>query len=164
EFQVSTNVTAVVITLVTALASTTESPVPYVVQLLWINIIMDTFAALALATDPTSETLLDRKPDKKTAPLFLVQMYKQILFQSTYQIIITLLFHFLGLQILGYPSGSTTQQDTIAQTLVFNAFVFAQISNSVNCRRLNNKLNEQLVLHGRHFGWLVSRFALWFAH
>jgi Ca2+-transporting ATPase len=141
QFQVSTNVTAVVITLVTAIASTTESSVLSAVQLLWINIIMDTFAALALATDPASEALLDRKPDKKTAPLFSVQMYKQILFQSTYQIIITLLFHFLGLQILGYPSDSTTQQDTIVQTLVFNAFVFAQIFNSVNCRRLDNKLN-----------------------
>ena len=44
---------------------------------------MDTFAALALATDPASESLLDRKPDKKTAPLFSVEVYKQILFQST---------------------------------------------------------------------------------
>ncbi|KAF7970842.1 hypothetical protein HWV62_22800, partial [Athelia sp. TMB] len=141
QFQVSTNVTAVVITLVTAIASTTESSVLSAVQLLWINIIMDTFAALALATDPASEALLDRKPDKKTAPLFSVEMYKQILFQSTYQIIITLIFHFLGLRILGYPSDATANQNTIVQTLVFNAFVFAQIFNSVNCRRLDNKLN-----------------------
>lgn len=141
QFQVSTNVTAVVITLVTAVASTTESSVLSAVQLLWINIIMDTFAALALATDPASEALLDRKPDKKTAPLFSVEMYKQILFQSTYQIIITLIFHFLGLQILGYPTNATSNQNTIVQTLVFNAFVFAQIFNSINCRRLDNKLN-----------------------
>ena len=66
------------------------------VQLLWINIIMDTFAALALATDPATHSLLDRKPDRKTAPLFSVDMYKQILGQSTYQTIITLIFHFLG--------------------------------------------------------------------
>jgi len=140
QFQVSTNVTAVVITFVTAVASTTESSVLSAVQLLWINLIMDTFAALALATDPASEALLDRKPDKKTAPLFSVEMYKQILFQSTYQIIVTLIFHFLGLQILGFSEGST-RNDTIVQTLVFNAFVFAQIFNSINCRRLDNKLN-----------------------
>src|SRR6202011_289792 len=140
QFQVSTNVTAVVITFVTAVASTTESSVLSAVQLLWINLIMDTFAALALATDPASEALLDRKPDKKTAPLFSVEMYKQILFQSTYQIIVTLIFHFLGLQILGFSEGST-KNDTIVQTLVFNAFVFAQIFNSINCRRLDNKLN-----------------------
>ena len=145
QFQVSTNVTAVVITFVTAVASASETSVLSAVQLLWINIIMDTFAALALATDPASESLLDRKPDKKTAPLFSVEMYKQILFQSTYQIIITLIFHFLGLRILGYRTSSdsavNTKQNSIVQTVVFNAFVFAQIFNSVNCRRLDRKLN-----------------------
>ncbi|KAF7312342.1 Calcium-transporting ATPase [Mycena indigotica] len=139
QFQISTNVTAVVITFVTAVASAEESSVLSAVQLLWINIIMDTFAALALATDPATESLLDRKPDKKTAPLFSTEMYKQIMFQSLYQITITLIFHFLGHQILGLSSGS--KNDRIVQTLVFNAFVFAQIFNSVNCRRLDRKLN-----------------------
>ncbi|KAI0067278.1 calcium-translocating P-type ATPase [Artomyces pyxidatus] len=145
QFQISTNVTAVVITFVTAIASDQESSVLSAVQLLWINIIMDTFAALALATDPASPALLDRKPDKKTDPLFTVDMIKQILGQSTYQIVIVLIFHFLGSRILGYhpTSDSTLQQhqDRIVQTLVFNAFVFAQIFNSVNSRRLDKKYN-----------------------
>ncbi|KAJ7182037.1 hypothetical protein C8R46DRAFT_885366 [Mycena filopes] len=145
QFQVSTNVTAVVITFVSAVASDQEASVLSAVQLLWINIIMDTFAALALATDPATISLLNRKPDKKTAPLFSVDMYKQILFQSIYQIIITLVFHFAGLQILAYGHSSDAaaakKNDLIVQTLVFNAFVFAQIFNSVNCRRLDRNLN-----------------------
>jgi len=109
---------------------------------LWINIIMDTFAALALATDPASEVLLDRKPDKKTAPLFSTEMYKQIMFQSTYQISVILIFHFLGSRILTFDANmDTSDRDLTVQTLVFNAFVFAQIFNSVNCRRLDKKLN-----------------------
>ncbi|KAJ7134364.1 hypothetical protein C8R44DRAFT_828915 [Mycena epipterygia] len=139
QFQVSTIVTAVVITFVSAIASGQQSSVLSAVQLLWINIIINTFAALALATDPATESLLNRKPDKKTVPLFSVDMYKQILFQSTYQIIITLVFHFAGLQILGL--GHSQNNDLIVQTLVFNAFVFAQIFNSVNCRRLDRHLN-----------------------
>ncbi|KAF8206554.1 hypothetical protein K438DRAFT_481244 [Mycena galopus ATCC 62051] len=145
QFQVSTNVTAVVVTFVSAVASSEESSVLSAVQLLWINIIMDTFAALALATDPASESLLNRKPDKKTAPLFSTDMYKQILFQSTYQIIITLVFHFAGLDILGFGHSTdpttASKNDLMVQTLVFNAFVFAQIFNSVNCRRLDRNLN-----------------------
>lgn len=39
------------------------------VQLLWVNLIMDTFAALALATDPPTEKILDRPPQGKRAPL-----------------------------------------------------------------------------------------------
>ncbi|KAJ7475762.1 calcium-transporting ATPase [Mycena latifolia] len=154
QFQVSTNVTAVVITFVSAVASVEESSVLSAVQLLWINIIMDTFAALALATDPASESLLNRKPDLKTAPLFSVDMYKQILFQSIYQITITLVFHFAGLKILGFhpstDSNVTKKNDLIVQTLVFNAFVFAQIFNSVNCRRLDRKLN---IFEGINRNW-----------
>ena len=47
QFQISTNVTAVVITFVTAVASNSETSALSAVQLLQINIIMDTFAALA---------------------------------------------------------------------------------------------------------------------
>jgi Ca2+-transporting ATPase len=154
QFQISTNVTAVVITFVTALASSGEQGVLSAVQLLWINIIMDTFAALALATDPASPVLLDRKPDKKTDPLFTVNMIKQILGQAIYQIIIILIFHFLGSQILGFhhSDDSTVQKhhSGIVQTLVFNAFVFAQIFNSFNCRRLDRKLN---VFEGMSKNW-----------
>ncbi|KDQ57233.1 hypothetical protein JAAARDRAFT_35849 [Jaapia argillacea MUCL 33604] len=139
QFQISTNITAVIITFVSAVASTQEASVLSAVQLLWINIIMDTFAALALATDPASPALLDRQPDKKMAPLFSVNMYKQIFAQSAYQTMITLVFHFLGIRILGFESN--THNDSVVQTVVFNIFVFAQIFNSINSRRLDNKFN-----------------------
>lgn len=139
QFQISTNVTAVVITFVSAVASEEEASVLSAVQLLWINIIMDTFAALALATDPATERLLERKPDRKTAPLFSVDMYKMILMQSCYQIFVILLFHFKGVDFLGLEHTATNE--TRIKSMVFNAFVFAQIFNSVNCRRLDNKLN-----------------------
>ena len=67
---------------------------------------------------------------------------KQIL---TYQIIITLIFHFVGLCILGYHTSSDStvnmKQSAVVQILVFNAFVFTQIFNSVNCHQLDRKLN-----------------------
>lgn len=96
QFLISTNITAVIITFVTAISSPQETSALTAVQLLWINIIMDIFAALALATDPISGALLDQKPNKKTAPLFPVDMLKMILFQSMYQIAVSLNFHFLG--------------------------------------------------------------------
>jgi Ca2+-transporting ATPase len=61
RFQISTNITAVILTFVSAVSSNGEEPVLTAVQLLWINIIMDTFAALALATDPASKSLLDQE-------------------------------------------------------------------------------------------------------
>ncbi|KAI9449865.1 Ca-transporting ATPase [Lactarius psammicola] len=153
QFQISANVTTVVLVFVWALASKEEEPILSAVQLLWINIIIDTFAALALATDPASPVLLNRKPDK-TDPLFTVNMIKQILGQAVYHIIIILVFHFLGSQILGshHTDEFTLQKhdDGIVQTLVFNAFVFAQIFNSFNCRRIDRKLN---VFEGMSKNW-----------
>jgi Ca2+-transporting ATPase len=135
QFQVAVNITAVIITFISAVASEEEEAVLSAVQLLWVNIIMDTFAALALATDPATESLLDRKPDRQTAPLFSVDMYKQIFGQAAYQTTVALIFHFIGKKIIG------TDDNLKVQTLVFNMFVFAQIFNSFNCRRLDNKLN-----------------------
>lgn len=146
QFQISVNITAVIVTFVSAVASSKEESVLSAVQLLWINIIMDTFAALALATDPASPHLLDRKPERKEAPLFSVDMYKQILGQSTYQTIMILVLHFAGNAIFGYkpdPNDESVQihNTNVLNTLVFNSFVFAQIFNSINSRRIDNKFN-----------------------
>ena len=108
-------------------------------RLLWISLIMDTFAALALATGPTLEVLLNRKAEKTTDPLFTVDMLKQILGQSAYQIVVIVIFHFLSSRF--HLDDSTQQKHSVIQTLVFNAFVFAQIFNSLNCHRRDRNLN-----------------------
>ena len=154
QFQISGNVTVIVITFVWALASSDEKPVLSTVQLLWVNLIVDTFAALTLATDPASPVVLDRKPEKKTDPLFTVNMTKQILGQAVYQITTILIFHFLGLQVLGFrhtdDAALQRHHDGVVRTLIFNALVFAQIFNSFNCRRLDRKLN---VFEGTTKNW-----------
>lgn len=119
------NITAVVITFVSAVASNSEQSVLTAVQLLWVNLIMDTFAALALATDPATRSSLDRLPDKKTAPLINTNMIKMILAQALYQIVVCLILHFVGLRILGLDHSDQNEADL--RTLVFNTFVFCQI-------------------------------------
>jgi len=138
QFQTTTNITAVVTTFITAVSSSGEQGVS-AVRLLWISLIMDTFAALALATGPTLEVLLNRKAEKTTDPLFTVDMLKQILGQSAYQIVVIVIFHFLSSRF--HLDDSTQQKHSVIQTLVFNAFVFAQIFNSLNCHRRDRNLN-----------------------
>ena len=153
QFQISGNVTVIVITFVWALASSKEKPVLSIVQLLWVNLIVDTFAALTLATDPASPVVLDRKPEK-VDPLFTVNMTKQILGQAVYHITIVLIFHFLGSQILGFrhtdDAALQRHHNGVVRTLIFNALVFAQIFNTFNCRRLDRKLN---VFEGMTKNW-----------
>jgi len=147
QFQISVNVVAVLITFISAVASSSETSVLTAVQLLWINIIMDTFAALALATDPATRKLLDRKPDRRMAPLFTIEMMKMIFFQSIYQTFIVLLLHFAGPGFFGLA-----QDDSSLSTLVFNVFVWCQIFNSINCRTIDGTQNV--------FGGLLKNY--WF--
>jgi len=84
------------------------------------------FTALTLATDPISPALLNQILDKQTMPLFTVNMYKQILLQSVYQIKIILLFHFLSVKILGFEL--TSANDTIVRTVVFNMYIHLRLN------------------------------------
>jgi Ca2+-transporting ATPase len=126
QFQVTVNITAVVLTFITAVSSSEEKSVLTAVQLLWVNLIMDTMAALALATDPPTESILDRKPDPKSAPLISITMWKMIIGESLYQLAITLLLYYGSYSILSYQSDREKAQ---VPTLVFNTFVWMQIFN-----------------------------------
>jgi Ca2+-transporting ATPase len=130
QFQITVNITAVILTFVSSLYSSDNQSVLTAVQLLWVNLIMDTFAALALATDPPTERILNRKPVPKSASLFTVTMWKMILGQAIYQLAITFILFFAGDRILaGHldPTPDAAQQEL--NTIVFNCFVWMQIFN-----------------------------------
>ncbi len=122
------NVTAVILTFVSAVSNPNEESVLKATQLLWVNLIMDTFAALALATDPPSESVLQRKPDRKAAPLITVTMWKMILGQAIYQLAVTFILYFGAQRIFSYESEREKEQ---IGPFVFNTFVWMQIFNMI---------------------------------
>lgn len=69
QFQLTVNITAVALAFISAVADGNEQSVLTAVQLLWVNLIMDTLAALALATEEPTEEILDRPPQGKDSPL-----------------------------------------------------------------------------------------------
>jgi magnesium-transporting ATPase (P-type) len=114
------------LTFVSAVANSVEQSVLTAVQLMWINLFQDTLAALALATDPPTRSVLLRNPDPKSAPLINIAMWKMIFGQSIYQLAVTLILYFAGAAILSYHTPLQTAQ---LQTLVFNTYVWMQIFN-----------------------------------
>jgi Ca2+-transporting ATPase len=126
QFQLTVNVTAVLLTFVSAVSNSEEASVLTAVQLLWVNLIMDTLAALALATDPPNDSLLDRRPERRGASIISTTMWKMILGQAVYQLAITFLLFFGSPGVLPFDD---TVQDGQIQTLVFNTFVWMQIFN-----------------------------------
>lgn len=120
------------------------------VQLLWVNLIMDTFAALALATDPPTDAILDRPPQPKRAPLITTNMWKMIIGQAIFQLAVTFVLYFAGSRI--FPSYS----DIELRSIVFNTFVWMQIFNEFNNRRLDNKFNIFEGLHRNQFFIVIN--------
>ncbi|KAL4476839.1 hypothetical protein ABPG72_010676 [Tetrahymena utriculariae] len=94
QFQLTVNVVAVSITLIGAAVIKQEVLSP--IQMLWVNLIMDTFASLALATEPPGEHLLKMKPHDRDEYIISRKMFKHIISQSIFQLIIMLIFIFAG--------------------------------------------------------------------
>lgn len=92
------------------------------------------FANIDLATDPPSSYVLDRRPESKASPLITLTMWKMIIGQSIYQLVVTFVLNFAGRSIFPWDPEQM-------QTVVFNTFVFMQIFNQYNSRRIDNKLN-----------------------
>lgn len=168
QFQITVNITAVVLAFVSAVSSPDSTSVLSAVQLLWVNLIMDTFAALALATDAPTEKILDRDPAPKRAALITTNMWKMILGQAVYQLVVTFTLYFAGFSILGYSSRVNNTIDSKARadlstvlhtelnTIVFNTFVWMQIFNEFNNRRLDNKLNIFEGVHRNYFFIVIN--------
>ncbi|EEF45218.1 cation-transporting atpase plant, putative [Ricinus communis] len=130
QFQLTVNVAALVINFVAAV-SAGEVPLT-AVQLLWVNLIMDTLGALALATEQPSKELMDKPPIGRTEPLITNIMWRNLLAQALYQITVLLTLQFKGKSIFDV-------NEKVNDTLIFNTFVLCQVFNEFNARKLEKK-------------------------
>ncbi|XP_044389451.1 calcium-transporting ATPase 5, plasma membrane-type isoform X4 [Triticum aestivum] len=154
QFQLTVNVAALVINVVAAVSS---GAVPLnAVELLWVNLIMDTLGALALATEPPTDNLMKRHPVGRREPLVTNIMWRNLFIQALYQIAVLLVFNFDGKRIFQLHNESREHADKITNTFVFNAFVFCQIFNEFNARKPEEKNVLRGVTSNRLFMGIVG--------
>ncbi|XP_037347183.1 plasma membrane calcium-transporting ATPase 2 isoform X3 [Pungitius pungitius] len=142
QFQLTVNVVAVIVAF-TGACITQDSPLK-AVQMLWVNLIMDTFASLALATEPPTESLLRRKPYGRNKPLISSTMTKNILGHGVYQLIIIFTLLFAGEKIFDIDSGRNAPLHAPPSehyTIIFNTFVMMQLFNEINARKIHGERN-----------------------
>ncbi|KAL3290352.1 hypothetical protein HHI36_023694 [Cryptolaemus montrouzieri] len=141
QFQLTVNVVAVVVAFIGACA-VQDSPLK-AVQMLWVNLIMDTLASLALATELPTPDLLLRKPYGRTKPLISRTMMKNILGQAIYQLTIIFALLFVGDKLLDIESGRGLLDSGRTQhfTVIFNSFVMMTLFNEFNARKIHGQRN-----------------------
>ena len=181
QYQLAINSAGVLLTVVGSLASKSSKEPLAAVQLMWLNLIMDSLAALSLATEKPEEACLHRDPVYKLAPLINNRMWSFIGLHGTFQFTMVMIMLFLGHNWFGtieyegtchanldktFVNGSYTspvtrfcaerctssggslntetwvcQQGYLHSTLIFNAFIFCQIFNVLNARKLYGEWN-----------------------
>ncbi|KAF7804712.1 Calcium-transporting ATPase 12, plasma membrane-type [Senna tora] len=140
QFQLTVNVAALVINFIAAV-SAGEVPLT-AVQLLWVNLIMDTLGALALATERPSNDLMQKRPVGRTEPLISNIMWRNLLSQALYQIVVLLVLQFKGKSIFNVSK-------EVKDTVIFNTFVLCQVFNEFNSRSME-KHNVFKGIHKNH--------------
>ena len=159
-FQLTVNVVALALNFFSAVIPGAVPPLTPV-QLLWVNLIMDSMGALALGTEPPTEGLMKQKPYGRTDPLITPVMWRNILGQSAFQLLALFVLVFEGHTLFGLQKapdehcvefaadGACLKMEKLSEhdraefpdtvylnTIIFNIFVFAQLFNELNARHL----------------------------
>ncbi|KAL0431497.1 UNVERIFIED_CONTAM: Calcium-transporting ATPase 2, plasma membrane-type [Sesamum radiatum] len=132
QFQLTVNIVALVVNFSSA-CLTGSAPLT-AVQLLWVNMIMDTLGALALATEPPTEELMKKSPVGRKGNFISTVMWRNILGQSLYQFLVIWFLQAYGKTF--FRLHGCSDPDLILNTIIFNTFVFCQLFNEVNSREM----------------------------
>ena len=129
-FQLVVNLTALLLVLGGAIIGT-QMPLT-VTQILWVNLIMDTFAAMALASLPPTREVMSERPRKQSEPIISPSMAKGIIFCGL------VFFAMLFAMLIYFSNERGGDVDTHQLTIFFTTFVMLQFWNLFNAKTLNS--------------------------
>lgn len=157
-FQLTVNVSTILMAILAPLFGCQE---PFtIVQILWINLIMDTLAALAFGEEPALNRYMDEKPVARKAHILTSYMKSSI---GTAAVFITLVCLAIitdvgNIQSLIVPAG-TVNADPIVRTFMFSFFIYSIIFNSLNTRSTGFNLFEHIG-ENKKFGIVMGGIAI----
>lgn len=162
QFQLTANLIAVCISLISS--GIIRQSVFAAVQMLWVNLIMDSLAALALATEPpNSQELLNQKPNSPEEQFITKTMIKHIICQSIFQILVLLILLFGGhLFIPEFKDGFDSVIGSDLEAKYFNGIAegtiadgrFYAINGEVGYLQWFKKYHN----YSRHFTFIFNTF------
>ena len=140
QFQLTINVSALVIAFLGPFLGL--KPPFTVLQLLWINVIMDTFAAIALCSEPPRADLMRRPPKRRDESILTRAMIGNILVTAAFFVVVMMAL-LVGMQWGGWFGGGEAMSREFPDltyrqvTIFFTVYVFFQVWNQINCRSLS---------------------------
>ena len=143
QFQVTVNLSTLLFVLL-GCACKGQSPLT-TVQLLWINLIMDTLAAIALGSEKPHPSIIKQAPVQEQDQLVTSTMLKQIYGMTIYIFFVSTILYFFVDNAWGIEYNNSDQMfdsdgyptnKGVVYTMIFNSFVWMHIFNEFNCRKV----------------------------
>ena len=133
QFQLTINVSALVIAFLGPFLGL--KPPFTVLQLLWINVIMDTFAAIALCSEPPRENLMRKPPKRRDENILTPAMLGNILITAAFFVVVMIAL-LIGMQHHDWFAGDGPKSDEFPltyrqMTIFFTVYVFFQVWNQI---------------------------------
>jgi Ca2+-transporting ATPase len=139
QFQLTINVSALTIAFLGPFFGV--KPPFTVLQLLWINVIMDTFASIALCSEPPRDGLMRQPPKKKDESILTPAMLTSIFSTATFFVVV-MMGLLVGMENYGWFAGVSERTKEFPEltyrqtTIFFTVYVLFQVWNQINCRSL----------------------------
>lgn len=170
QFQLTANFSALIIVFLGACFKGT--PTLSIVQLLWLNMIMDTFAAVALGSEAPHPSIIKNPPFKEKEPIITVTMWRQIYGMTAYITAVMIILYFFVDNMWGFdvnnsgPFFDANGQPTgkcYSYTMMFETFIFMHLFNEINCRRIGGtqyNVYHNFLPNWRFFAVVAGLFGL----
>lgn len=131
-FQLTINVSAVLISFICPLLQM-DNPLS-ITQILWVNLVMDTLAALAFGGEPALRRFMKEKPKKRNESIISKPMWSSILVGAGYTVLMSLIFLLVGHTWFDDWSRTDTGLSAVHLTGYFAFFIFTAVFNAFNAR------------------------------
>lgn len=144
QFQLTINVSALTIAFLGPFLNI--RPPFTVLQLLWINVIMDTFASIALCSEPPREGLMKMPPKRKDESIVSKSMVSTILTTAVFFVVVMIALLY-GMQHWGWFKGDGPMSKVFGAlslrqvSIFFTVYVLFQVWNQINCRSLSPEVS-----------------------
>lgn len=168
QFQLTINIVLCFITILGGM--TLGHPPLNVVQMLWVNLIMDILGAIAIGTEPYKKNQEKSNRISRRDKIILAEVWRQVLVQALYQVLVCVFLMYFG-QFIFFENSfnlvTTPMRDDLGKatdrlvldTIVFHSFILMNLFNQVNCRVVDaREVNVFLTLFNNPTFWIVMAF------
>lgn len=123
------------------------------VHLLWINLVTDTFPAIALGVEPAEKDVMKHKPRGKKSNFFSGGVMSSILYQGILEGAITLFVYWYAIHFPVHTSNAAIHSDAL--TMTFATLGLMQLFHAFNVKSIHGSLFKVGVFRNKTFNWAI---------